>query len=275
MKIVAHISDLHFGRIDPAVVEGLHAALRACRPDLVVVSGDLTQRARTRQFLAARDFLDRLALPYLVVPGNHDIPAYDLLARFTRPLGRYRRYIVDQLYPIHCDDEIAAFGLNTARPLVAHWNWAHGSLSHGQLARAGVVLGSLPAGLFKIVVTHHPFLPPPDAPRTRLVGRAGRALEVFKQHGVDLLLAGHLHRSYSGDVASHHAMIEHSILVIQAATATSTRLRNEPNAFNLLTIDGGRLGLTVWGWTGTAFAPGASETFVKSAGRWMAERIAA
>ncbi len=275
MRTVAHISDLHFGRIDPAVVEGLHAALRACRPDLVVVSGDLTQRARTQQFLAARDFLDRLELPCLVVPGNHDIPAYDLLARFTRPLGRYRRYIADQLYPIHCDDEIAAFGMNTARPMVAHWNWAHGSLSHGQLARAGVVLGSLPPSLFKIVVTHHPFLPPPDALKTRLVGRAQRALEVFKQHGVDLLLAGHLHRSYAGDVTTHHTTIERSILVVQASTATSTRLRDDPNAFNLLIIDGNRLTLDVWGWTGAAFAPGTAAAYVKLSGRWVLEHAAA
>ncbi len=275
MRTIAHISDLHFGRTDPAVVEGLLADLRARRPDLVVVSGDLTQRARTEQFREARDFLDRLDLPLLVVPGNHDIPAYDLVARFTRPLQRYKRFITQDICPLHCDDEIAVFGLNTARPLIAHWNWAHGSISLGQIARARRILGTLPPATFKVVVTHHPFLPPPDALETRVVGRAVQALEVFKHCGVDLLLAGHLHRSYSGDVAAHHTVIERSILVAQASTATSTRLRNEPNAYNLITIDHGRLTLTVCLWNGTGFEPRQREHFRKSANRWVADRRAA
>src|SRR2546421_621876 len=115
MRILAHISDLHFGTESSPVVEGLLADLLAARPHLLVVSGDLTQRARTDQFAAARAFLDRVPFPQLIVPGNHDIPLYDVGRRFLRPLHRYRRLITPELSPTFYDDELAVLGVNTAR----------------------------------------------------------------------------------------------------------------------------------------------------------------
>jgi len=122
MRKLAHISDLHFGRIDEAVVEALLADLRSLGPDLIVVSGDLTQRGHRHQFQAARAFLDRFEAPYLVVPGNHDIPGVNMLARFAAPFARYQRYIERDMRPLHLDAEIAVLGLNTARPVGPHWN---------------------------------------------------------------------------------------------------------------------------------------------------------
>ena len=102
------------------------------KPDLVVVSGDLTQRARIEQFKEARRFLDSLPSPQIVVPGNHDVPLYDVLSRFARPLARYRRYITEDLEPFYADDEIAVLGLNTARSLTIKG----GRINEAQFARA-------------------------------------------------------------------------------------------------------------------------------------------
>jgi 3',5'-cyclic AMP phosphodiesterase CpdA len=114
MRRIAHLSDLHFGRTDPAVVEALVAELNADPPDLVAVSGDLTMRARRREYRAARAFLDRLRAPVLAVPGNHDITAHWLHERFLDPLGRWRRFIADEPEPVWADDELAVVGVNTA-----------------------------------------------------------------------------------------------------------------------------------------------------------------
>lgn len=273
MRTIAHISDLHFGRIDRAVVKALLADLRARRPDVIVVSGDLTQRARRREFRRAHVFLKHLPAPVLVVPGNHDIPAHNLLERFTAPLARYRHYITPDLYPMLVDDEVAMLGINTARPLMAHWNWAHGSISHSQIDHVRAAFCGMPDTVLKVVVTHHPFLPPPDAVETRLVARASRALRAFAGCGVDLLLAGHLHRAYTGDITSHHREIGRAILVAQASTATSTRLRAEPNAYNWIRVDGNTVHFSAVVWHGTEFRPEVEQTFVREPGGWVRRRV--
>lgn len=266
MRTIAHISDLHFGRIDEDVVHGLLADLALVAPSLVVISGDLVQRAGHRHFRAARDFLGRLRTPYLVVPGNHDIPAYDLLARFTAPFRRYQHYISGNLSPVYIDDRIAVLGLNSARAMV--FDFSHGRINLQQLDRVREVFGPLPASTFKVLVTHHPFLPPPDAPGTRLIGRAHLALPFLAETGVDLLLAGHLHKSYIGDIAGHHHHVERSILVAQASTATSTRLRNEPNSYNLITVAMPLVRFEARVWNGSLFEVHDSDTYIRNGYRW-------
>src|SRR5438105_1578518 len=118
MRTVVHLSDLHFGRVDRRLLTPLVESVTMAAPDVVVVSGDLTQRARTGEFLEARDFLARLPQPQVVVPGNHDVPLYNVLDRFVRPLAKFRRYVEPSLAPRHVDDEIAVLGINTARSLV-------------------------------------------------------------------------------------------------------------------------------------------------------------
>lgn len=266
MRTIAHISDLHFGRIDPKVVEALLQDLEARRPDLIVISGDLTQRARRSQFAAARDFLDRLPSRHMVVPGNHDIPVYNLLARFANPFANYHRYIGRDVNPFWHDEEIAVLGLNTARSVIL--DFAEGRVNRNQMERICGVFRTAGDDLFKIVFTHHPFLPPPDAPSTRLVGRAVRALRALEDAGVDLLLAGHLHRAYSGDIMTHHTHVQRSILVAQASTATSTRLREEPNAYNLITLDRPDLSFEVRSWEGARFTGGLRSRYRKEGTRW-------
>src|SRR3712207_3725723 len=131
MRKLVHLSDLHFGRIDYRVLDPLVADVGAAGPDLVVVSGDLTQRARRAQFKEARRFLDALPSPQIVVPGNHDVPLYDVFRRFLRPLEGFRRYISDDLEPFYADEEVAVLGVNTARSLTIK----HGRINERQVAR--------------------------------------------------------------------------------------------------------------------------------------------
>lgn len=268
MRRLAHISDLHFGRTDPVVVEALIAELNAERPDLVIVSGDLTQEARTGEFRAAQIFLNRLSSPWIAVPGNHDISPYHLVQRFFDPFARFRRYIQQQTEPVWQDEEIAVVGINSARSMLLELNWAHGSLSRGQMERAEARFEAMPASLFRIVVAHHPFLPPEEEPTVRTVGRSAEALDRFERAGVKLTLSGHLHRGYArflepvlsgGHIADVKAReperaATRSLLVVQAASATSTRLRGEPNAYNHIRIEDGLAAIEPRIWTGSCFA---------------------
>lgn len=129
MRRVAHISDLHFGRTDPAVVEALVAELNRDPPDLIVASGDFTMRARRKEYVAARAFLDRLTAPWIAVPGNHDIAYFKLLTRFFHPFGRYRRFIAKDTEPTFLDDEIAVVCLNTVRTWAPETDWSQGKIT--------------------------------------------------------------------------------------------------------------------------------------------------
>src|SRR6266550_2681089 len=117
MRTLVHLSDLHFGRVDEQIIEPLISAVTEINPDLVAVSGDLTQRARSRQFRDARAFLNALPQPQIVVPGNHDVPLHNVFTRFLRPLDKYKRHITGDLHPTYVDDEIVVVGVNTARSL--------------------------------------------------------------------------------------------------------------------------------------------------------------
>jgi 3',5'-cyclic AMP phosphodiesterase CpdA len=277
MARIAHLSDVHFGAHDPAIVAALETLLPELKPDLVVVSGDFTQRARVEQYRQACAFLDRLeqaGLDVLGVPGNHDIPLYDIARRFARPLHRYRRYIDAELCPWFENDEIAVLGINTARSLT----FKDGRISHEQMALIRNRFGDVESGKMRILVTHHPLFAMPIGESeglTRTVGRRGEALEAIGEAGVHLLLAGHYHRAYSGSAVE---MVETAgpELVIQAGTATSTRVRgDERQSFNRIDVRRpDEVALTVFGWTGTGFAPGPPACFRFGAGRWTREPVA-
>jgi 3',5'-cyclic AMP phosphodiesterase CpdA len=234
MRTIIHLSDIHFGRVDYAIVDCLKEIISGLNPNLVVVSGDLTQRARSEQFIEARDFLACLPKPQIVVPGNHDIPLHNVYDRFLHPLDKYKHFITNDLQPFYQDSEIAVIGINTARSLTIK----DGRINQKQVSVIREKLSGLPAQTLKIIVTHHPFDLPEGFDKDEIVGRAKKAMRGLMDCGAGVFLAGHLHVSHIGETATRYKLGEgRSALVIQAGTATSTRGRGEANSFNVIDFD--------------------------------------
>jgi 3',5'-cyclic AMP phosphodiesterase CpdA len=214
MRTLVHLSDLHFGRVNPLLVDPLIKSINEIGPDVVAISGDLTQRARSYQFKEARSFLDRLPKPQIVVPGNHDVPLHNVFARLLQPLTKYKRYITDDLQPTYEDEEVVIIGVNTARSLVVKG----GRINETQVGRLRDKFCSLGNEVVKVVVTHHPFDLPEGHDERDLVGRAKMAMTGLAECGADLFLAGHLHISHTGHTKRYNIR-GHSALVVQAGTS--------------------------------------------------------
>jgi 3',5'-cyclic AMP phosphodiesterase CpdA len=266
MRTLVHMSDLHFGRVDERLLQPLIDTVGRIAPDLLVISGDLTQRARTHQFKQARAFLDALPAPRLVVPGNHDVPLYNVLARMLHPLDKYRRYVTGDLEPFFGDDEIAVLGINSARSLTIK----NGRINRRQLDQVRTRLAHLPDTVSRIVVTHHPVDLPQGTAADDLVGRAHLAMETFADCRVDLLLSGHLHHGDVGNTATRYRIKGYSALVIHAGTATSTRRRSEVNSFNVVRVNRPEVAVERWVWdaAGATFSAEAAKEFVLKSGGW-------
>ncbi len=266
MRTLAHLSDPHFGRIERATVQALIATVTEARPDIVVVSGDLTQRAKEREFQEARQFLEALPSPQIVVPGNHDVPLYNVLARALKPLRNYQRYIGKELEPFYSDDEIAIAGINTARSLT----FKNGRINRQQVERSCARFEASGENRTRIIVSHHPF----DLPETHelhgLVGRAHMAMAGFARCRVDLILSGHLHISHTSESAPRYKIPGHSALVIHAGTATSTRGRGELNSFNMIQVDRSSVSIQclTWDRERSAFFVSVTAQFQRTPAGW-------
>lgn len=273
MRRIAQISDLHFGAHDPAVVAALHDALVQLRPDLVVVSGDLSQRARTRQFVEADAFLSGLearGLTLLVVPGNHDVRAMNRpFARLFSPLSRYRRIVEKGRPRFFADEEVAVLGLTSAHGLTVK----DGRLTNAQVRAIGRCFAGTTAGATRILVTHHPLVPLPRKEELeRALRGAGRALKAVAAADVHLVLAGH-HHAHTVVLAGPKLSLDPQVMVVQAGTATSWRRRGAPNSFNLIEVGPRQASIQEWTSTGGVFAPGALSAYARSAERgWGALR---
>lgn len=244
MRTLVQISDLHFGRVDPALLAPLRQAIEGLQPDVLVVSGDLTQRARNAEFEDAAAYLATLPGPQIVVPGNHDVPFYDVARRFLAPVDRFRHYITDDEFPTYIDDEIAVVGVNTARSLT----FKGGRINVDQVQEIERRFDGLAEHVTRIVVTHHPFDVPEGGDPDDVLGRAPMAMEEFAKAQVDVFLSGHLHRSNVGTSGLRYRIAGFDALIVQAGTATSTRERDETNAFNVLRIGEPDLQIETWRW---------------------------
>lgn len=276
MARIAHLSDIHFGAHDPEIVAATENWLREKQPDLIVISGDFTQRAKTEQFRQASEYLDRLrgtGCPTLVVPGNHDVPLYDVFKRFSAPLDRYKRYISDDLCPWFENDDVAVLGINTARSLTIK----DGRINREQIAMMQDRFARVPSAKMRILVTHHPLFSMPIGEGDELseaVGRHRDAVEAVSEAGVHLALAGHFHRTYA-EAALKMVESAGSVLVMQAGTATSTRLRNnELQSFNWIHAHRyDEVELQVIAWDGKEFRRGSLERFTHDGSIWSSQAV--
>lgn len=266
MRTLVHLSDLHFDWVDKTIIEPVIRTVTTLEPHVVVVSGDLTQRARSHQFQEAREFLDALPSPQIIVPGNHDVPLHNLFARFFQPLDKYKRYITDDLEPFYSDEEVAILGINTARSLTIK----DGRVNEEQVAAIRDRLCPFGDEITKIIVTHHPFDLPEGHHERELVNRAEMAMEAIASCGADVLLAGHLHISHTGHSSARYKIAGHSALVVSAGTATSTRHRGEPNTFNVIRVKHPYINVERLAWQPERreFAPSSNEHFRHTPDGW-------
>jgi 3',5'-cyclic AMP phosphodiesterase CpdA len=262
MKLVIHISDPHFGHADPVVAQALLDEINALRPALVAISGDLTQRARSAQFMAAREWLDRLFPPYLVVPGNHDIPLYDVFRRFGSPRERYMHYISSDLAPSFVDSDLAVVGIDTTKTFTIK----DGRITREQAERVAALLAPH-TNHWRILVAHHPF---------EHTSGIEEAMPLLEGAGIDLVLTGHLHKTQYGDELAHRTE-DHAMIAVHAGTCMSTRLRGEPNGYNQLQIEGNRVRIVHRQWQDMRFVDVAEKVYRRTergSERIVKERVA-
>lgn len=265
MKTIVHISDLHFGRIDQKVAETLLEDLKAQQPTLVVISGDLTQRAHRRQFVSARNYIGLIPFPLLVVPGNHDIPLYNLVKRFLRPFHGFQDLIGNDLTPLYSNGGLVVLGINSTNPFM----WKGGWITQRQIGEIRSRFHPLDASAFKVLVVHHAFASQKPQRPLHAGDRTVRMLEGIEECGVDLLLAGHFHIASADRGIVYFPTEKRSLLAVQAGTAISTRRRHGPNSYNVIKIEHPRLSVSFRTWDGKRFVSACALSFIKVAGRWL------
>lgn len=245
---ILHLSDLHFG--PPYVAEVGDAVLQMAGrldADVIVVSGDFTQRAKEEQFRSARQFLEHLPdVPRLYIPGNHDVPLYRVKERLTDPHGLYKRFICPELNPVLCTDHAVFVGIDSTAPRSAISN---GRIHQWQLEGIEQVFADAPPGAARIVVAHHHFAPAPDYLYDKTMPQSKRAIMRFVENEVDMILGGHLHRAYIGNTLDVYPGVhrERGIVIVQSGTTTSRRGRGrerEKNSFNVIDIEGDAMRIT-------------------------------
>lgn len=242
--------------MNPELIPPLLAAVHTLQPHVTVVSGDFTQRAAREEFCHARDFVQQLPEPRILVPGNHDMSFFNPYRRVTQRLRFYEEYITRDLAPFYRDDEIAVLGLNTARVSRVRG----GRIRLPQIDLLETRFQDLPPDAMRILVTHHPFdLPDSYNPR-HIVSGADEVIERVVRC-VDVLLAGHMHRTHSGSTAERYRVGGSSALFVQAGTALSMRSRGEANSFNALRIHRDLVEVIQYTFEGKTFGPQAVHRF--------------
>ena len=240
MTRLVQISDIHFGAEDPALVEPLINAINALAPDAVVLTGDVTQYGRRREFAAARSFLDALAATTVGAPGNHDTPYFDMAARLTHPWARFDRLLGGRVQADALAGQARVRMLPTARGAQVRLDWSLGRVRRRDALRAGQALAHHDG--LKVLAGHHPLVAPGGLKgRARTAGGA-RAAQMVTEAGVDLYLSGHLHQVFAEPRQRPDGS---TCWFVGAGTALSRRTRGEPASFNVIEADAAPR-LVVW-----------------------------
>jgi 3',5'-cyclic AMP phosphodiesterase CpdA len=265
MRTLVQISDLHFGTEISVVVEALVQDIHAVKPDVIVVSGDLTQRARSDEFARATEMLANFSgTPIIAIPGNHDIPLANLFRRLFSPFAYFNRFIGSILPKYFVDDEIAVVGINTANPM----QWKNGTFKHDDVLEVQQQFKGHDTIPWKIVAVHHPIelfsRTTEDKILSEKVLRGGqRALKVLQECGVSVIVAGHLHKSHVEELHTSIHSLKSPMLMLQAGTAVSSRVRREGNSYNVLTLDGDECRISIRVFDGQSFQEQKTYTFLK------------
>jgi predicted MPP superfamily phosphohydrolase len=248
MSVVMHISDTHFGTEQSQVVQALRQLTEELVPEVLVFSGDITQRARWPQFRAAREFVDSLNVPRaLVIPGNHDIPLFNLPARLFAPYAGYRRAFGHELEPELDAPDLLVLCVRTTR----RYRHVDGEVSGAQIARVAARLRDARPQQFRIVVTHQPVHVIREEDEKNVLHGHEAAVRAWSAAGADLLLSGHIHLPYVRPLSERVAGLPRDVWIANAGTAVSSRIRYEAsNSVNVLRCDasGGARRCTVERW---------------------------
>ncbi len=265
MKRMLHLSDPHFGAVNSAAAKSFLESAASLRPDLTLLSGDLTMRARWGELAAAREFVSGLPEPRLVIAGNHDIPLINQpFDRFFRSFRRYQTTFGHDLEPEWTADGIHVVCLNSNRAFGFHADWSEGRLSGAQLEAMKVKFSNSPNGSLRVLMLHHPLIEP--SPRAReVVKPLGKLIDALEASKVDLVLCGHFHRSV---IQTLEAPGGWRTVISQAPTVCSIRLQGEPQGFHEIIVDGQCLKITRHRYSGDSFSPDFSQHFRRGASGW-------
>ena len=259
LRSLLHISDIHFGPFHlPASTAALSRLIADRSPDVAVIAGDLTQRAKPHQFQAAREWVNGLPCPAVVVPGNHDVPLYRVWERIFSPFGAFRRHFAHQLEGSYQDQELCILGVNSA----FNWTTKHGALRYRRVREVSEAFAAAPSGRFRIVVTHHPLILPELFAGERLARGAERAMELFAAAGVDLVLAGHVHQFFLASAGDFCPKLGETPRLLHCGTPTTSRGRGAErrrNSCNWITVGDELVEVQQWVLRGQAFEPARAE----------------
>ncbi len=228
-----HVSDVHFGAEDKAAVAWFGDAVRTEQPDAIIMTGDLTMRARTAEFEAAAEWLESLGRPVTVEVGNHDLPLYNLFSRFVRPYRRYKRLERMIERPLEIDG-VAIVPLKTTARFQFRWDWSKGYVGPAALARTMDMIAQVPEGDLIFIAAHHPLIDVGTKSSGETRGGSA-ALDAVTEAGAAAVLSGHVHDPF--DIPYRTA---NGRLRMVGAGTLSTRTRLDPPSFNEIRIENGR-----------------------------------
>ncbi len=247
---------MHFGKINADSTDSLIVAFGKINPDLIIISGDLTQRAKEKQFESAKIFLDNLkkiGLKYLAIPGNHDIePLWKPISRINNPYKNYKNHISKIIEPTYTDSEMAIAGINTVRP----GKLKNGRISKVQVSKVQEWFSTFPSEVTKIIVTHHPLDLPLHKSKRELAQKASRGIGSLALSNIDLYLSGHFHQSSVITTVERYSELGYHAIALQAGTL-SLRERGEVQSFNIIHLDKPKLLVETFLWDST------EKTFIK------------